>query len=579
MYDNEYQMYSSEAEREFQQARQKVFFQSIFNQFSGKSTDLLPFDEIKEKLGLLPSHAMGRKDIPLDKIVGSVGKYKDFTRSFMPRSEAIKERWKRIYAATRGMTGVPPIDVYKVGDVYFVIDGNHRVSVARQLGNKTIEANIYEFKSPVEVTADLDIDGLVLEAERARFLRTTQIKDYFPDADIEVTSGGYYSKLSEHIAVHGYFLGIEKKRDIPWEKAVKSWYTNIYMPLVMIIREHKILDDFPDRTETDLYLWIIEHRHYLAIDLGHEVDVQDAAIHFAEEYSQRLDRVIERTGSTLYDALTPDGLEHGASAGEWRKERVLPRKTNQLFSDILLPIDDVSCGSCQINQAIKIAQLENGHIYGIYVATSDEKADIAKKLRDKFAKQCEYANVPWKFFTEVGNPQRVIIERSYWMDLVVLHKKGPPASLAQTLFGPTFETVIQRGIRPVLAASDDVSNMERPMLAYDGSPKSKEALYVASHISKRWERSLLVICIEETKKQSTALLDEALQYLKEKDVVADGILLTGSPADQIVKVARSQKIDLLIMGSTAYSPFTNLFLRSTVDKILEDADFPILICR
>ena len=579
MYDNEYQMFSSEAEREFHQARQKVFFQSIFDQFSGKKTDLLPFDEIKQKLGLVPSHSIGRKDIPLDKIIGSVGKYKDFTRSFLPRSEDIKERWKRIYAATRGMTGVPPIDVYQVGDVYFVIDGNHRVSVARQLGNQTIEANIYEFKSPVEVTAKLDIDGLVLQAERARFLHSTQILDHFPDADIEVTSAGYYDKLAEHIAVHSYFLGKERKRDIAWDEAVKHWYSEVYLPLVEVIRQHKILDDFPDRTETDLYLWIMEHRHYLAIDLGQEVDVQDAAVHFADEYSQRLDRVVERTGSTLYDVLTPDGLESGASTGEWRKERVLTRKTNQLFSDILLPIDGISCGSCQIKQAIKVAQLEKSRIYGIYVATSDEKRDIAKELKDQFAQECEDANIPWKFFTEIGNPQRAIIDRSYWMDLIVMHKKGPPASLAQTLFGPTFETVIQRGMRPVLAASDDVSEFERPMLAYDGSPKSREALFVASHISKLWKRHLLVFSVEQTKRESTALLDEALQFLKEKNVLADGILLTGEPALQINKTAKSQKIDLVIMGNTAYSPFTNLFLRSTVDKVLETAEYPVLICR
>lgn len=579
MYDNEYQMYSSEAEREFAQARQKVFFQSIINQFSKKASNLLPFEEIKDKLGLIPSHSIGRKEIPLDKIVGSVGKYNDFTRSFLPRNEAVKERWKRIYAATRGMAGVPPIDVYQVGDVYFVIDGNHRISVARQLGNKVIEANIYEFKSPVEVTADMDIDSLVLQAEHARFMRSTQIKQYFPDADIRVTSAGYYEKLYEHIAVHAYYLGIEKKRDIAWEEAVKHWYTKVYMPMVEIIREHKILDDFPDRTETDLYLWIMEHRHYLAIDLGHEVNLHDAAVHFADEYSQRLDRVIERTGYSIYDALTPDSLESAANVGEWRTERVLPRKTSQLFSDILLPIDGVSCGSCQINQAIKIAQLENGHLYGIYVATSDEDQKISKELRDKFAQQCEDANVPWKFFTEVGNPQRVIISRSYWMDLIVLHKKGPPASLAQTLFGPTFETTIRRGIRPVLAASDNFSELERPMLAYDGSPKSREALFVASRISKNWQRPLLVISVEDTKKQSTALLDEALQLLKEKDIMADGILLTGDPAAQIKKVAKSQKIDLVIMGSTAYSPFLNLFLSSTVDKVLDGATFPLLICQ
>ncbi len=118
-----------EAARNFQSARMSAFWQAAWALLTGKSIDLLSFDEVRQRLRLHDERYIGLQEIPIDKIVGSVGRYKDFTRSFLPRTNAVRSRWQRLDSMARGAEGFPPIEVYKVGEVYFVIDGNHRVSV------------------------------------------------------------------------------------------------------------------------------------------------------------------------------------------------------------------------------------------------------------------------------------------------------------------------------------------------------------------------------------------------------------------------------------------------------------------
>ena len=250
-----------EAERGFERARARAFVEQVVGQLRGRPTDLLPFEQVKARLGLLPSSDRGLREIPLDHIVGSEGRYHEFTRSFLPRKGRVRDRWKRVYAATEGEAGVPPVAVYQVGDVYFVKDGNHRVSVAREMGAKTIQAYVSEFISPVPIAIDAPLDHVLLQAEQWRFLQQTHLDELHPETPLEVTCPGCYEKLEEHIAVHGYFLGKDRQCDICWQEAVNSWFNNVYMPMVRIIREQDVLKDFPGRTEADLYLWIMEHLH------------------------------------------------------------------------------------------------------------------------------------------------------------------------------------------------------------------------------------------------------------------------------------------------------------------------------
>ena len=126
--------------------------------------------------------------------------------------------------------GLEPIEVYKVGEVYFVLDGNHRVSIARQEGFEFIEAHVIEIRTEIPITPDLQPDDLIIKSEYAEFLEKTGIRDLFPNVDLSVTVPGQYEKLLEHIEVHRYFMGLDFQREIPYQEAVAHWYETVYTP-------------------------------------------------------------------------------------------------------------------------------------------------------------------------------------------------------------------------------------------------------------------------------------------------------------------------------------------------------------
>jgi len=219
----------AESNRNFAKARMSAFWEEVRALLTGRSIDLLRFEEVKQALRLRDERYLGLQEIPLDKIVGSVGRYRDFTRSFLPKTNAIRSRWQRLDAMARGPSGFPPIELYKIGSVYFVIDGNHRVSVAHQLGAKSIEAYVTELPSPVSIDEHTTMDELAMKEGLAEFLRQTQLNVLRPDMTILLTEPGRYRLLVEHIDVHRYFMGLDQKRDISYPEAVTSWYDHVYM--------------------------------------------------------------------------------------------------------------------------------------------------------------------------------------------------------------------------------------------------------------------------------------------------------------------------------------------------------------
>ena len=274
-----------QADQAFSGALRKGLFRRVLEFFRGTQPDsLLSFDEVRAKLKVRGQHYAGLQDIPLDSIAGSVGRYQEFNRAFLPAQEFIRERWKRVYAVAHSAEGFPPIDVYQIGDVYFVRDGHHRVSVLKDLGAPTIEATVTVLDTPIPLSADVDELGLDLKEEYATFLQETGLDKLRPDRRIEFTLPGQYRKLHEHIAVHRHYLGLDEQREIPYGEAVARWYDEVYEPTVRVIAEEQVLDDFPERTEADLYLWIIEKRHYLGERDHQEVSLEQAATEFSREF-------------------------------------------------------------------------------------------------------------------------------------------------------------------------------------------------------------------------------------------------------------------------------------------------------
>jgi len=267
----------------------------LLGKITGANTDLVSYDEVANRLRARQQVEMGTRTVPLDKIVGSVGRYRDFTRTFLPRAGVSPERWARVDAILHSLEGYPPIELYKIGDVYFVRDGNHRVSVARANGLDRIEAYVTEIETDIVLTEDdFERDQWIIKIERVDFLRKTHLDELRPDNHVVLTEPGRYGILLRHIAVHQYFRNLDLEREgslrrLEWPDAVASWYDNVYLPVVQAIRDQKLMDAFPSRTEADLYLWIAYHREELARRYELAPLSPEAAVRtFAEVHSDHL---------------------------------------------------------------------------------------------------------------------------------------------------------------------------------------------------------------------------------------------------------------------------------------------------
>jgi hypothetical protein len=287
---------SSQAEMDFDRARFRAFLREAANLIARRPNELLSFDAVQRSLVTYGSSYRGVQTVPLAQIVGSAtNRYADFDRAFLPAQVRTKSRWKRIDQLRMAGEVLPPVQLFKVGDLYFVRDGHHRVSVARETGQEFIDAEVIEVRTRVPLTSFKDeLEGNQLEiiGEYADFVEKTQLDRLRPEAQIKFSDAGGYARLLEHIVVHRYFMGLDLKREISWEEAVADWYDSLYMPIVRIIREQNILADFPNRTEADLYLWIMDHHHYLQ-ERG-EPALARAAEDFAVKYSPRLSRKLAR---------------------------------------------------------------------------------------------------------------------------------------------------------------------------------------------------------------------------------------------------------------------------------------------
>jgi hypothetical protein len=266
---------------DFSAARGRAFVHQVMAALSGHSRRLLAYEEVREQLRLGGLVYRGVKAVPLDKVIGSLNRYRDFDRFFAPLQSHTQDRWQKINRAWYEEANLPPVLLYKVGEVYFVVDGNHRVSVARSKGQVYIDAEVREAVTRVPLTSEVEPEDLQRLGERVDFLERTQLDRLRPKVNIETTVLGGYDRLVEHIAVHRYFMGIDEGREIGVEEAVEHWYDTLYRPVVEVVEKSGILESFPDRTATDLYLWVMDHLHFLK---SHTGDSTADAVSAAEDF-------------------------------------------------------------------------------------------------------------------------------------------------------------------------------------------------------------------------------------------------------------------------------------------------------
>src|SRR5215213_4680969 len=427
--------------QDFQSAHLQAKLQGVLARVTGRSNELLSYDEIASKLKLQGRSDKGLQMIPVDAIIGSVGRYTDFTRTFLPRHLEDRQRWANIKAISLDpiSMGLPPIDVYKVSEVYFVIDGNHRVSVARQENWKTIEAHVIEIQTDIPLTADVQPDELIIKAEYADFLEQTGLNKMPEFMDLRITIPGGYQKLLDEICVCRCQVEEEDQRECSLPESAERWYHEIYVPFAEAVRERGMMRWFPNRTVTDLYVWMSEHRGELEKELGWSIRPEAAAEAVMHNRSRQ-------------------ATSEEARIGSWRKARLLNRYSEHLFRDLLVPLSRSPETWEALEQAIQVAQREHANILALH--TVENQAELnspdISTLQAQFNQLCDKREAHGVLAIEVGDPTQQIMERAALADLIVLKITHPPSTGIKSL-ASHIRTLIARSSRPILALPGKIS--------------------------------------------------------------------------------------------------------------------------
>ncbi len=288
------------AGQDFSRARTKETFSRFLNALRPQNQDLLSLNEVRSYLRPRKETYKGVHPVPVDRIVGSEGRYRDFNKGFLPRRDNLRGRWTSIDKAHLRDVILPAIRLYEIGGVYFVRDGNHRVSVARAQGVQAIDAEITALDTEISIDPKMTSDELkrrVIDYEKKKFYETTDFSAWTGGYDLNFTETGRYDEVLKHIHGHKYFLDRERKSDLPLEEAARSWFTNVFKPIVDTIRKEGIISRFPRRTVDDLYVWIVKHWHFLKEQSDESYPAEDAARDFASRFgASPWRRLLERIG-------------------------------------------------------------------------------------------------------------------------------------------------------------------------------------------------------------------------------------------------------------------------------------------
>jgi hypothetical protein len=270
--------------RHFEKARRQAWKERLSARLSGRDRHLLPFDVIRSQLKQKNPLYQGARQVPLAQIAGSVGRYSEFTRQFLPLHNSFRERWVRIESLARTSQGWPPVELFQIGDVYFVKDGNHRVAVARQLRLDTIEALVWSFPTEIKLGPSDQLDDVLIRFGESHFLEQTKLDKLAPEHGIRFTTPGRHNELLAQIEELREKLEYIDGVPIPYEEAVIAWYELIYLPTVQILNEASLLQGFPGRTEADLFVWLSLMREQLAEVYGPHELLEELARALASDY-------------------------------------------------------------------------------------------------------------------------------------------------------------------------------------------------------------------------------------------------------------------------------------------------------
>lgn len=274
-----------QAQEDFIKARNKAWVNDLKHLMHPDKKQLLSFNDVKKILKPKNEVYAGVKVVPIKKIVGSEGRYKDFDNHFFPRSNELKQRWINVDRAHLSDVVLPPIQLYELGGLYFVRDGNHRVSVAKAQGVEFIDAEVISLQSEIQLPPTVQQATLlaaVLTYEKRVFYNETHFGDLTDCWDLDFTATGRYDVIYNHILVHKYFMNEQQSTEIAFTDALVSWYSSVYQPVIAVIEKYRLLADFKNRTKSDIYVWVVKHWDRLKQKNGNNYSLDDAARDFVK---------------------------------------------------------------------------------------------------------------------------------------------------------------------------------------------------------------------------------------------------------------------------------------------------------
>lgn len=272
------------AHRDFDLARRRAWRERLSARLGGRDEHLLPFAAIRAQLKQKNPLYQGILSVPLSQIAGSVGRYQEFTRQFLPLHDSFRDRWVRVESLALSGQGWPPPELYRIGEVYFVKDGNHRIAIARQMKLDVIDAQVWAFPSEVELGPNDRLDDVLIRFGERHFLEQTRLDQLVPDHQIKFTTPGRYTELLAQIEELREKLQLIDEEPVTADDAVLGWYELVYLPTVQILHDARLLQEFAGRTEADLFVWLSLMRQQLAELYGGYDRLEDLARALAADY-------------------------------------------------------------------------------------------------------------------------------------------------------------------------------------------------------------------------------------------------------------------------------------------------------
>jgi hypothetical protein len=289
----------------FDKAYRQAQIDLLAGKLTGRETSLLPFETIRAQLRQQNPRYEGVKPVPLANIAGSVGRYRDLTRNFLPLTKELRDRWVRVTEQAL-VDGWPPIELYKIGDVYFVRDGNHRVSSARALNMEAVEAHVWEYSDEVAIGPGDKLDDILIRLGERNFMELTRLDESVPDHDIRFTTPGRYSELAAQIQDLQAKLYAIDGEEMALQDAAVAWYEMIYLPTTQVIIDAQLLREFPGRTTADLFVWMSLMREPLQQAFGACSNLEGLARLLAENYRENgLERISRQVRGLLGNRELP----------------------------------------------------------------------------------------------------------------------------------------------------------------------------------------------------------------------------------------------------------------------------------